>query len=401
MSAWAPCLFHSEDLLLTCYVDDLSVWSRTPEALEELRDQLRGMDLDTTAELGDSGRLLGMAFRIDYEQGTIELDCAEKEEELLRSFDGGDGQQRHDTPMEAHTTLPFIEEVGGHPRYRELCGSLLFLCHVRPELGNAVRQLCRHAHRNDHRHWAAAKRVLGYLRATKGQCLTLRKSAGPPSLRVWSDASFGEDLVTRRGCSGAVYQFGGSTFHASSRSQQSQARSTCESELLACNECAFELLYYRRVLHEIGEEMERPTELLVDSRALVGLLERPVLSSKSKHIDNRALAVRAMMDEGVVALRWVPSEDELADLLTKALGGPTFKRLAARVRGDEGAGAESEAVADCALVGVKQEECWVRMLHPDQLRQVDKEEGHQAPKLQVSFEGTGLCSKKYTSSTFA
>lgn len=113
------------------------------------------------------------------------------------------------------------------------------------------------------------------------------------------------------------------------------ARSACEAELVALSHTAHEVLFLRRVLSEIGCGQGVATPLVVDALSAMGLVERDMMTARSKHIDINKLGIRALIDEGVVALKFVRTAWQLAVALTKCLDRGKFEMFRGWLRRSE------------------------------------------------------------------
>jgi len=60
--------------------------------------------------------------------------------------------------------------------------------------------------------------------------------------------------------------------------------------------------------------------LKIDSESAIQLSKNPVFHDRSKHIDVRYHYIRECVEENRVILEFVGTVEELADILTKALG---------------------------------------------------------------------------------
>ena len=67
--------------------------------------------------------------------------------------------------------------------------------------------------------------------------------------------------------------------------------------------------------------------ILNDNQGAIALSKNPVHHERSKHIALRHHFLREKVEDKSITLSHVPSADNIADLLTKALPGPTFDRL--------------------------------------------------------------------------
>ena len=70
---------------------------------------------------------------------------------------------------------------------------------------------------------------------------------------------------------------------------------------------------------------------MLDSQAAENIIKNPVSHSTTKHIDIRHHFVRDSYETGLISLHHVPTEDQLADVLTKALDTSTFADLISQI----------------------------------------------------------------------
>ena len=72
-----------------------------------------------------------------------------------------------------------------------------------------------------------------------------------------------------------------------------------------------------------------PATLLVDNTGAQSILSNRTNSGHARHIERRHLYLRELRERKVVDLKFVPTEKNLADLLTKPLDAPRFEMLRA------------------------------------------------------------------------
>uniref|UniRef100_A0A251TG59 Uncharacterized protein n=1 Tax=Helianthus annuus TaxID=4232 RepID=A0A251TG59_HELAN len=70
---------------------------------------------------------------------------------------------------------------------------------------------------------------------------------------------------------------------------------------------------------------------MLDSQAAENIIKDPVSHSTTKYIDIRHHFVRDCYEKGLISLHHVPTKDQLADVLTKALDTTTFESLVSRI----------------------------------------------------------------------
>jgi hypothetical protein len=95
--------------------------------------------------------------------------------------------------------------------------------------------------------------------------------------------------------------------------------STTESELIASTCAGKEIVWLRNFLHELGYTQLQPTTLFIDNQSTIKIIDNPVCHFTTKHINIRYFKIRELVDSGEVKPKFVPTDDQLADSLTKPL----------------------------------------------------------------------------------
>jgi hypothetical protein len=78
---------------------------------------------------------------------------------------------------------------------------------------------------------------------------------------------------------------------------------------------------------------QSPTTVLIDNMAAMEFARNPTHRSHAKHIDVKLMASRRYIQERIIELSFVPTRDNLADILTKALPYHQFWYLADSIMG--------------------------------------------------------------------
>ena len=105
------------------------------------------------------------------------------------------------------------------------------------------------------------------------------------------------------------------------------ALSSCEAEYIASANAACQGIWLSRLLGELLGTPQLKVRLLVDNKAAIALSKNPVHHDRSKHIDTRYHFIRECVDKGEVDISHVSTNEQLADILTKALGRVRFAEL--------------------------------------------------------------------------
>ncbi|CAI7920489.1 unnamed protein product [Closterium sp. NIES-54] len=164
--------------------------------------------------------------------------------------------------------------------------------------------------------WAAAKRVLHYLRATSDLALILGGSS-LPVLFGYSDSSYADSRPDRHSSQGYGFTLGSGLISWRSARPSFDCLSTCKAELYAGTLAAKEARWLSFLLAELGHSQPSVT-LSCDSASMIHLTENPVYHARSKHIEVRYF-VRELMQSGFLCLRKVAAIANLVDIFPKAL----------------------------------------------------------------------------------
>ena len=112
-----------------------------------------------------------------------------------------------------------------------------------------------------------------------------------------------------------------------SRKQRLVADSTCYAEYIALHESSHEAMFLRQLLDALDFPCRMGTPIHCDNDAATRLAEDQIFHSQVKHIRVKLHAIRELVDLGELVVTRVRSADNIADVLTKALGRSDFLRL--------------------------------------------------------------------------
>ena len=83
----------------------------------------------------------------------------------------------------------------------------------------------------------------------------------------------------------------------------------------------------RAMLKDMGYEQRNATQIWEDNQGAIALAKNAGYNSRTKHIDIKHHFTRENVENGKVQVDYVDTKNQLADLLTKALGTKTLKFL--------------------------------------------------------------------------
>jgi hypothetical protein len=360
-SAADPCLYyrfaHGIMIFVCLFVDDIIIASNCDKAIQEVKT-----GLESHFSLTDQGDLewcLGMRITRDRARKMIQIDQERYILDVLTRFGMNDC-----TPV-SHPMLPgskltssqcpssdaeISELPSYHALYRSIVGSVSYAAlTTRPDIAVATTICAKFAHNPGKEHLAAAKRILRYLLGKPRLCLTygggqtthvkdrfMFSPRCPANLHFcgFTDSDWAGDCDNRKSTTGYIFFMNGGPVCWKSKLQSCIAQSTAEAEYIAASQAAKEAKWLRLLINVLechGQEHKegepKATQIFCDNQATIAIIDNPRCSARTKHIELRYHLVRDYALRGLVKFTHVPTECNMADLLTKPLNAIAMRRL--------------------------------------------------------------------------
>lgn len=70
-----------------------------------------------------------------------------------------------------------------------------------------------------------------------------------------------------------------------------------------------------------------PTEIFVDNKPIIQLAKHPMFHPRTKHIELHYHEIRHVVNKGIVEVKYVPTDEQVADIFTKALPKAKFEKF--------------------------------------------------------------------------
>jgi hypothetical protein len=93
-----------------------------------------------------------------------------------------------------------------------------------------------------------------------------------------------------------------------------------------------ELLWMKIILDDLKIEYVAPMRLFCDNKSAISIAHNPVQHDRTKHIEIDRHFIKEKLDSGLISTQFVPSELQLADVLTKGLPLERFRDLTCKLR---------------------------------------------------------------------
>eukprot|EP00253_Pinus_taeda_P023860 PITA_23860 len=212
------------------------------------------------------------------------------------------------------------------PTYRSMIGSLLYLTDTRPDIMHAVGIVGRFQANPKEAHLQAVKRIFKYLQGRQNYGLWYPRDADL-TLHAYTDADWARSVDDGKNTSGGAFFMGSRLVPWFSKKQSSIALSTAEAEYVAAASCCTQLLWMMQTLQDFQITCTPPIPIFCDNTSAISISKNPVMHSKTKNIPIKYHFLREQVLEQKVKLEYVPSKEQVADILTKPLPRETFEYL--------------------------------------------------------------------------
>jgi hypothetical protein len=333
-----PCLYHLESdkgdyMIVAVHVDDLLVASTDEGTLEGLRGHLEQKYGKGTVTDSDASSHLGLSIRRDIVSGSIRLTQPALIDKIALILQI-DPETVVDTPYLSNNVSAADDTLSvKSDDMRVVVGMLNYMCMSRPDLRYAVSFLATRCVSPSSQDWKRAQRVAQYLCSTRHLGLTFQCDKDI-QLMAYMDASYAghEDAKSH---SGMVLTLGPSSgpIYSKSTKQTITALSSTEAEMDAvCAGCTT-VVAARRLLGELGFTQKDATPVYEDNMSTIALTRGTGNWGRTKHFSVRYNFVRQLVEENAICMKYIASEEQVADLLTKELPARIFIPLRNRLLG--------------------------------------------------------------------
>ncbi|GKA60702.1 ribonuclease H-like domain-containing protein [Tanacetum coccineum] len=133
--------------------------------------------------------------------------------------------------------------------------------------------------------------------------------------------------VTRRSVSGYCVFFNGCMVSWKSKKQATLSKSSAEAEYRSMTAATCELIWVVNILKYLKVTNLLPAKLFCDNSAAIQIAANPVMHEKTKHFDLDVHIIREKVASGLINTAKTDSENQTADIFTKALGFPQHNFL--------------------------------------------------------------------------
>jgi hypothetical protein len=309
-------------LVVQVYVDDIIFGATNMSLVDKFKDVMSSKF--NMSMIGELNFFLGL--QVVQKDDGIQIHQQKYLREIIKKFNL-ESSKPSPTPVSTSTRqeADLLGPKTDETKYRGMVGSLMYLTASRPDIVYAVSLCARFQSDPRESHVAIIKRIFRYLKGTDNLCLWYPKHCDF-TLVGYTDADYAGYLVDRKSTSGMAQFLGPCLVSWGSRKQNSISLSTTEAEYIAAAACCTQLLWLKQQLTDFGVTFNA-LEIRCDNTSAINISKNPVLHSRTKHIDIRHHFLRDHVEKKNIVLTHCRTEDQIADIFTKALNKDQFVTL--------------------------------------------------------------------------
>ena len=152
-------------------------------------------------------------------------------------------------------------------------------------------------------------------------------SVKEPRFIGYSDSDWGGFKKDKKITLGYVFTLGSAMFCWQSSKKQKVAQSTDEVEYIDVCAAANQDVWLQRLFEDFGQKFEGGISILCENKSAIAIEKNPMQHRRTKHIEIKYHFMREVEQKRITELENCKGDDQLANILTKALGGSRFEDL--------------------------------------------------------------------------
>jgi hypothetical protein len=231
-------------------------------------------------------------------------------------------------PMNPNVNLNKSEQDETLDILLPVTGTLMHALKTRKDLSFAVSAVASNGTPHPSQaHVDVAKQIVSYMKNTKDAFIKISGNESKKQLFAFTDASLIKDGDSKSQLGGALfYGYSSGAFSVFSGKAKTVALSAMDAEILAMERMIKDIIFFKDILLFLNEDIDPTTTILIDAKNAKDLFESLRSNHATRHMNVRINYIRQEVESGNVKFEFIPSESNVADMLTKALSTKLFQQ---------------------------------------------------------------------------
>ena len=343
---YASCVYPVACLIIVMYVDNNGIRHNCHELLTAFESDVAADGRIDLHREGDMSSFLSVRYLNNIQTGEITADQESYIDNLLDQYNMTNCNPNK-VPLK--TSVNFDEIISRLPKtpnrelvslYCKLIGELMFVAiNTQPLIAHSVNALARFMSNANHELYTLAKGVLRYLAGHKARKITwcaqrVKYPFHPCELYAYADSSWADVVPSRKSSQCYLVFCNNAVFSWKATLASVLAMSTAEAELIALCACAADVAYCRKIANELGFLQLRPTVIHEDNLGAKAIAENGNFKGRSKHFELRWRFLHHYILRGVVTIKAIKRDLQLADIGTAPRPHPQLHSMGRVVHGE-------------------------------------------------------------------
>jgi hypothetical protein len=303
------------------YVDDILFTGSDTDGIRRAIDYI-ATQVENITDIGPLTRFVGVDITRNRDNHSIQLTQVPYIDKIS---DPTDTKKLNSTPLDA--SQDYRQKGDGSLNTQKEVGELRYAAdHARPDILAAASLLGAHTTDAHPVHVTGAKRTKRYLKGSKLNGLQFGGSTNIIHLFGMCDGSYIPYGDSKSQMGYAVFMnLESGAIMARSHRDTTVSHSAFEIEIKALDELIRALVWVRGFLTELGFcQKDIPTPIYIDNEAAIKVGNTYQLSEKISHMVVRLNYIHQQVRNGTVVLKYIDTNNNVADTLTKALPHDSF-----------------------------------------------------------------------------
>ena len=120
-----------------------------------------------------------------------------------------------------------------------------------------------------------------------------------------------------------------------SKKQNVVARSSAKAKFKAIAHGICEVFWIKQLLEEHKVSSPLPMKVFCDNKVAIVIAHNPVLHDRTKHVKVDKHFIKEKLENGLIVMPYIPTVEQVANILTKGLPNKQFDDLVSKLAGHE------------------------------------------------------------------